>query len=189
MLKKIPLLAATLTLIFSLNAYAAESISLLPVNATVLGAPGSAVGWGFTIASDINYLMVFDVTGDFLAGWGDFTGFSSDMGSFVVAPGTPVTHPFDATFQTGAGSFNIHPGALPGSVASGTIDVTYGLFIVSPDDPNFNPDTDIVSLDNIASNPASITVTGGAAVPEPSTVLLLGAGMGGLLLWRKRRAG
>ena len=79
----------------------------------------------------------------------------------------------------------IHTDANPYFMTTGIIDATYGIFRVSPDDPVFDPDTDIISLDNRFSNPASVTVD---HVPEPATFLLLGAGVGGLVFWRRREA-
>ena len=57
--------------------------------------------------------------------------------------------------------------------------------VVSPNDPLFT-DADILSLDNPFSNPASVTVTDPAAVPEPSTYLLLGISLGVVGYARRR---
>jgi len=179
MFNRISLLSAFLVLAFTVSVLASETMSLYPVN-DVIGVPGSNLGWGFTIESDTNYLLAMDVTFNSAAGWGDFTGYTTDLGSFVVTPGTSVSHTFDRGIEAGVGNFYIHSDAVPGSIASGFIDLTYGLFKVNPNDPNFNPDNDIISLNNVFSNPVSVTVLAPSAVPEPSTFILLGAGCCGL---------
>ena len=187
MLNKVLLYVVALSVALSGPAQATETMTLLPVNVTLAGLPSMTLGWGFTISSDTNYLMVFDVSFGSTAGWGGFTGYTTDLGSFVVAPGESVTHAFNKGLQTGVVIYYIHPDAVAGSVTSGTIDVTYGLFSVNPNDPLFNPDTDTVSLGNVFNNLASVTVMDASAVPEPSTFLLFGAGLGGLLLLRRRK--
>ena len=183
MLKYVLLLTVTLVLATSLTVQGAGVMTLIPASGNLSGTPGSTVGWGFSLTGDADYYLMFsDVTYSTLAGWGDFTGYLADLGSFIVDPGSTFTHPFNTDPQTGVGSFSIHPDAMPGFVTTGIIDATYGVFQVSPDNPDFNSDTDIISLDNRFSNPASVTVSN---VPEPSTFLLLGAGLGGLMFRRR----
>jgi len=184
MLKSILLLTATLVLATSLPVRGAGIMTLIPAGGDLSGMPGATVGWGFSLTGDADYYTVFsDVTYNSLAGWGDFTGYLADLGSFIVDPGATVTHPFDADLQTGVGSFFIHLDANPGFMTTGIIDATYGLFRISPDNRDFNPDSDIISLDNRFSNPARVTVN---PVPEPSAFFLLGAGLGGLMFRRRR---
>ena len=184
MLKYVLLLTATLVLATSLTVQGAGTMTLIPASGDLSGTPGTTVGWGFSLTGDADYYLMFsDITYSSLAGWGDFAGYLTDLGSFIVAPGATVTHPFDAGLETGVGSFSIHTDAMPGFVTTGIIDATYGIFRISPDNPDFNPDSDIISLDKRFSNPASVTVN---PVPEPSTFLLLGAGVGGLAIWRRR---
>jgi hypothetical protein len=84
---------------------------------------------------------------------------------------------------TGVGSFAISPAAMPGDMAIGEIQLTYDLFSRSPNDPNFNPATDTISVGNLLSQPASVTVV----IPEPASWLLTGAAGAVLAFWRKRR--
>ncbi len=184
MLKSILLLTATLVLATSLPVRGAGIMTLIPASGDLYGTPGATVGWGFSLTGDAEYYTMFsDVTYSSLAAWGDFTGNLADLGSFIVDPGATVTHPFDADLQTGVGSFFIHLDANPGFMTTGIIDATYGLFRISPDNRDFDPDSDTISLDNRFSNPASVTVN---LVPEPSTFFLLGAGLQGLMLRRRR---
>ena len=184
MLKYVLLLTATLVLATSLTVQGAGTMTLIPASGDLSGTPGTTVGWGFSLTGDADYYLMFsDITYSSLAGWGDFAGYLTDLGSFIVAPGATVTHPFDAGLETGVGSFSIHTDANPYFMTTGIIDATYGLFRVSPDDQSFNRRTDIISRDNRFSNPASVTVD---QVPEPTTFLLLGIGLGGLAFWRRR---
>ena len=118
---------------------------------------------------------------------GVFTDFISGFESIVVGPSpesTSVTQQFDNLAHTGVGSFAIDSGATAGEIASGQIVLTYDLFSVSPNDPNFNPDTDTISTDNNLSADAQVTV-GAASVPEPLTFGYLGIGLSALALLRR----
>lgn len=93
-----------------------------------------------------------------------------------------LTEMFDGV-SMGVGKFDIAAGAS--GTLSGELLVTYDLFSVSPNNPNFNPDTDTVATDQFFNPAASITV-----IPEPGTLLLMGPALAGLLLFglRRRRA-
>lgn len=91
---------------------------------------------------------------------------------------TLLVQSFDSTLMTGVGQFVIAPGAS--GTLSGQILVTYDLFSVSPNNPAFNPDTDLIATDQAFNANASITV-----VPEPATFLLMGSALAGLLVRRK----
>jgi hypothetical protein len=84
---------------------------------------------------------------------------------------------------TGIGSFFINPLAQPGDMAIGQIALSYDLFSLSPNDPNFDPFADTVSNGNFLMAPASVTVTKTpGSTPEPASLLLLAAGVLALLL-------
>jgi hypothetical protein len=94
-----------------------------------------------------------------------------------------ITQAFDNGLMTGMGSFLINPGAT-GSV-SGEIVLTYDLYNVDPNSLSFNPLLDTVSLGNEVTAAASVTVVT-ASTPEPGSLLLLGIGIAGCLLAKKR---
>ncbi|SRR6266478_791772 len=102
---------------------------------------------------------------------------SCDMASLAQA--------FDG-MGMGVGQFVINPSAASSAMVSGQLLVTYDLFSRSPNNPNFNPDTDLVSTDNLFAPLASVTVT--ASVPEPGTLLFMGPALAafGLLRFRRR---
>ncbi len=176
--------------------HATTLFQLLPPSGLISGAPGSTVGWGFSITNTVDYLTV--TQSDFCKGaqtqpcthaLGTYTDFIA--GNFLVigpAPESPaLTQDFDATLLTGAGSFAINGGAHPGDHADGAIILTYDVYSVSPNDPNFDPfdPNQVVSTGNSVSLDASVLVPG--AVPEPGTFVLAGSLLAALAALRFRR--
>jgi hypothetical protein len=86
--------------------------------------------------------------------------------------------------QTGFGAFQINGGTAAGTKLSGEIAIVFDLFT---GDPNTNPAASQIGGDNFVSLPASVTVTGSAAAPEPGTMVSLGLGLLGLC-WFGRRS-
>jgi hypothetical protein len=166
----------------------AATLTLDPLNGQLFGSPGDTVGWGFTITNSTDYLLVTSAAFDPPSGVGTFTDFISADNFIVVGPSpesTSVSQAFDPTAMSGIGSFTISGSALPGDSATGQIVLTYDLFRLSPNDPNFNPDTDLITTDNTLSADASVTVAGGAAVPEPRGSTLMGLVLLLVVIWHQ----
>lgn len=159
------------------------------------GTAGSTVGWGFTI-SDASQYVVVDLSDFCPAGLtasdlycangpnGTYSDFA--FNAPIVGPSpysSSATENFDPVQMTGYGSFTISAAAAVGTVISDEIYVMYDLY---SGDPAMGG-TD-VSQDNLAMLDASVTVISGS-VPEAGTMLPLGLGIAGLLLWRIRRQG
>lgn len=160
-------------------------LELEPADGIVIGVPGETVGWGFTLSNDADYLVLTSASFDAPIGSGTFTDYTGLASFFVVgpAPESPVvSQAFDAFLPTGLGSFAISPDVARGSWLGSTIIVTYDLFSVSPNDPNFNPDTDTLSVGNVLTADASVKV------PEPETLWLFMAGLFGLKRLSKLKA-
>ena len=185
MFKRLLFVGALVGGLFCTAAQATTALTLDPVGGAISGLPKSEIGWGFSLLNDENFLVVTSAGVDTAATWGSFSDFISASNFFVVGPApsgsTVWAQKFDAATQTGIGSFVIDAGTPRGSVASGSIVLSYDLFSRSPLDENFNPDTDTLSTGNLLSTAASVTV----AVPEPATWALLLAGLG-VLGWRVR---
>jgi hypothetical protein len=174
------------------SALAAPTLTLNPSDGTISGQPGQTVGWGFTIQNSADYVVVSEADYDAVTSIGTFADFISTFNFIVVGPptansptdSTSATQVFDPVADTGVGSFQINGGATAGQSAAGNINVHYDLFSVSPNDPSFDPDTDLVASDQVMSAFAQVNVM---AVPEPTSLLPLGAGLMLLGNWLRRR--
>jgi len=184
--------------LFFTPARANTTFTLDPPDGAISGLPGTTVGWGFTFTNDTDYALITgtqfcDSTSSPLPAicvpptpdLGTYTDFSA-AGFLVIgpAPESPsVSEAFDNSLLTGIGSFAIDPGAS--GTESGIIVLTYDLYSVSPNDPNFDPTQDEVSGGNYLTAAASVS-----AVPEPGYVPLLGIGLAalGARLRRSRRS-
>ncbi|MGH9720501.1 MAG: hypothetical protein ACRD8O_09825 [Bryobacteraceae bacterium] len=178
---------APLILLFGSAAYAVPLLQLDPVGGSISGTAGSTIGWGFTITNLTDYAVVTSADFQPPTPLGTFTDFIAQFNFIVVGPppeSPVVSQVFDDVLKTGIGSFAINPGALPGQFANGLIVLTYDLYSRSPNDPNFNPSTDTISVGNLLNADASVTV---AEIPEPATWLFAAGGLTALLLSRFRR--
>lgn len=182
---------ASLILLIAQVAAAAASLTPIPPNGAIFGTPGSTIGWGFTISNNTDSLVV--TSSDFCVGL-IISPCTNSLGSYsdiigpnfvIVGPApesTPVTQSFDSMLLTGLGSFLVKAGAIPGQSVTGAVVVTYDLYSVDPNDPNFDPGVDTISVGNLLTANASVTAT-----PEPSTIFGFGSGIAGTLCFLRHR--
>lgn len=155
----------------------AITLTLNPIGGAVSGTPGSTVGWGFTVTNTTSdYLLLTDsfVTGAFST-LGTYVDEIVSQ-SIVIIPGSSVTQVFIAGVS-GTGSFLISSTATFGQSASGNINIDYALFSQNPNDPNFDPGS-FLSAGTLSAG-ASVSIA--PAVPEPSSLMLMGSGLAGLV--------
>jgi hypothetical protein len=159
------------------------TLTLDPPTGKVGGSPGDTVGWGFTLSTDSDYILIDSFSFLESTPVGLFTAFAPPTGA--ASSGSPLTAPFDPLAGTGVGSYRI--GAFPnGSSSTGEILVTYDVF---NSDPNLGPANDLFSGLEVSAS-AEVDVAGGAAVvPEPATFPLVFLCLTYILLqsrWRER---
>jgi hypothetical protein len=145
------------------------TFSLDPPSGAISGSPGQTVGWGFTVANSLSDYAV--ITGAVFSPdpTTQFTDFISPQ-YIVVGPGTPtVTETFDLASQQGVGSYLIPSITPAGSFLPGSIELTYDLYTVNPNDPGFDPVADLEASGKTVDADASINVV---ATPEPVNVVL-----------------
>jgi len=186
------------------------SFASVPAGGVIDAAAGGFNGWGFDITDTTDFISldstVFNLTsvngvpetGAFPIGtYTDLTpnllgpaGGLFVVGSGVFANGTEVIQPFAPVGGTpnpgqdiGAGEVVLNPGVLLGTDVKGNIVFTYEEWSVSPNDPAFDPDVDLVATGQTASVPVEVV----AGVPEPGSIVLLGSALVALLLWRVTR--
>lgn len=169
----------------AMSCLAAPVLNLTP-GASISGAPGATIGWGFSIGNDTSsWLVVNSVTaGGFSASTGTFTDYIAQFNFYVVNPNSTLAVPFDANIQAGFGEFAISPGASPGSSTAGTFDVGYDLYA---NDPNIDP-TVVDPGHFFPQLNASVQVARiPTAIPEPSTLGMIALPAGWILALRMRR--
>jgi hypothetical protein len=181
---------------------AGPALTLIP--ADLAGTPGSTVGWGFTIQNDAGYIEI--TSSQFCLSSVNFpllcpstfptTGTYIDIIStppedvILGPPGaldapSSVTQDFNASTDMGVASFLIDPGATPGDSDVGQIVLTYNLSDLNPNNPNYDPNVDLIATDVVLSADASVTVLA-SATPEPVTAGLLAVALLAMgIAWRK----
>lgn len=173
MFKKLTL---TLTLLAA-TSFAAPLLTLDPPSGAVGGAPGTTVGWGFTLTPEPNLWLsaigsfILNETNPSLGSYTDLIGSLGGPTNFSLAPGAnPWQLVFNFTNQLGLGFFEINNNALVGSTNSGTIRVLVEAFSDDPADCGGECLESTFELDV----PFSVTVNEATPeVPEPSTWMML----------------
>ena len=165
----------------------APILTLNPGTGIVSGAPGTTVGWGFTLSNDVGFLvpsLVVFCEGPFSSGCtnthGTFTDFAAQFQFNVVGP--TVVQSFNSTTQQGIGSFAINANAPFGAKDIGTIFLVYDTFSCDITDVNCNPIQTGFSQRLAVS--AEVDVTG---VPEPAALELTALGFLGIIITSRSR--
>jgi hypothetical protein len=161
------------------------TLTLNPADGFLSGAPGSAVGWGYDLSTDSDYVTIEYLSFD------DFTSVGM-LNVAIAPPSTGATAGDDIVVPwiegTSGVEYDIDPDAVVGSSTSGGVYVVYDAFTDSTQSDQIVFAQQLYATSAGDPVTAEILVTPGPAsvTPEPGTVLLLASG-GALLILRKRR--
>ena len=146
------------------------AFTIMPTDGSLVGLPGSTVGWGYTIdnLSPTEWLVTTGLNSDpFL------DGTAVSLFDFPdLAPGTSVTAAFDANSGIGLYELIWDPTAASGAVDNGS-------FTLSAEWWSGDPLNDGSFLSAAADSPApfSATISPVSPAPEPSCFLLIGTAL------------
>jgi hypothetical protein len=164
------MVVASLAFLACLPALRADSytFSLIPPSGDVSGAPGSTVGWGYTLdnESTSDWLVTSDLeAGTFLDGSPNVVFDFPDL-----APGQSVTVPFDPVAGTGLYEFTWEGSAPIGFTNTGTFELDAQWWNGDP----LNGGSYIADATSTDINYSAVVATSTATstVPEPSSLIL-----------------
>jgi hypothetical protein len=182
----------TLLVSLLLAATPAWSATLTLTPPDIAGAPGSTIGFGFSMTGDLIYytsIVSVTVLNEDNPGLGSFVDWLSPQGgpdNAVLAPDATWTQSYDPFQNTGFGQYLMNAGVPAGSTDSGTFLVQYDQFFADPNTCSFCWVGD-------STLTVDFSVTAAAPAPEPGSVgyCWIGAGALGLSAlvqrWRRRR--
>lgn len=181
---------AVMVIASAAGARASAVIALSPPDGVILGAPGSTVGWGFSLQNGADWVSIDSVTTENetspLGGVsGGFTSYMDLLGGSsngVTPPGDTWTLAFSpGSPGTGLGQYAIDPGTPSGASDSGDFVIFYDEFSA---DPNTCGSCYIDTLQLFDSNgnaPAFTINVPTSAVPEPTLPVLMILGIAGII--------
>jgi hypothetical protein len=158
------------------------TFSLLPGDGVISGAPGSTIGWGYSITNESTlWLEVFNFSGATI----ENTQAAESLFEYpIVAPGTTHTVEYDPANFAGLYQLTWDATAPVGFVSTGFF-VLSGQFL---DGDPFEGGNVVESAEDLVTS-YTATVTAATAVPEPSTLLLFTTSLVATGIVRRRRAG
>jgi hypothetical protein len=178
------------------GARASVVIALVPPDGVVSGAPGSTVGWGFTLTNGADWVSIDSVTTENetspLGGaGGGFTSYMDLLGGLSDGV-TPPSQTWTLTFSpgnpgTGLGQYAIDPGTPFGASDNGDFVIYYDEFSADPNTCG-SCYLDTLQLFDANGNPPAFTIyVSTSEVPEPApTVVVI---VGCILLLMRRLTG
>jgi hypothetical protein len=188
-------IGAVMLMASAAGAPASAVIALSPPDGAISGAPGSTVGWGFTLTNGADWVSIDSVTtenetsplGGVSGGFTSYMDLLGGLSNGVTAPGKTWTLAFSpGNPGTGLGQYAIDPSTPSGASDSGDFLIFYDEFSA---DPNTCGSCYIDTLQLFDSNgnaPAFTIDVPASAVPEPALTMLMILGVV-VLRWRLLR--
>lgn len=162
-------------------AYAAPVVTfaLDPVDGLAQGYPGTKAGWGYTISTTSDWILIQSITFGDLTPVGTFSAL--DVPSSAASPGSPITALWSEDL-TGL-QYEISALALEGSQSQGVFTLTYDTFA----DADLTDQTGFGDTVTATSGGSEVTAEVLVAeAPEPATVGGITAGLA-VFAWIRRR--
>ena len=155
-----------------------------PLNGVLAAPQGTSTGWGYTVATDSDFILINSITFEDLSPVGTFS--TPGISSATISFGAPVTVPWSAGLD--GLQYDVDSSAVVGSHTIGRMILNYEWFadsLLTIDQGAF----DVFATNGGAEVFAEVNVQQGtSAVPEPESVFLLGSAALALILGRKGRA-
>jgi hypothetical protein len=182
--------AAVMLIASAAGARASAVIALIPPDGVIPGAPGSTVGWGFSLTNGADWVSIDSVTtenetsplGGVSGGFTSYMDLLGGLSNGVTAPGKTWTLPFTpGSPGTGLGQYAIDPSTPLGASDSGDFVIFYDEFSA---DPNTCGSCYIETLQLFDSNrnaPAFAINVPASAIPEPALTMLMIFGLSALI--------
>jgi hypothetical protein len=164
------------------GAHASAVIALTPPDGVISGAPGSIVGWGFSLQNGADWVSVDSVTtenetsplGGLSGGFTSYMDLLGGLSNGVTAPGKTWTLAFSpGSPGTGLGRYAIDPSTPFGASDSGDFVIFYDEFSADPNTCGSCYVDTLQLFDSKGNAPAFTISVPASAVPEPAPTVLM----------------